>query len=206
MGLVAMTIEFRASVAQVKQSTPNRDAMRNLFLTLLCLLTAGGAIAEHEADHRYQVRGFVLDANDKAIAGENVVISSGGAPLASGETDRSGFYSLHLHLHNEDLGRRLQLRAGAARGEIEVSFDPRDRSTARVHDANFVAGRLVEGSLGRWRTPPWAYVLAGFIVLGAALVLLEKRRRRKLQAQHLQHAAPGPASGGKRKKKRRKKR
>ncbi len=182
------------------------DAMRTLFLTLLCLLTTGHAIAEHEADHRYQVRGFVLDANDKAIAGEAVVISSAGAPLASGETDWTGYFSLHLHLHNEDLGRKLQVRAGGARGEIEVSFDPRDRTTARAHDVNFVGGRVVEGSLGRWRTPPWAYVLAGFIVLGAALVLLEKRRRRKLRAQQLQHAAPGLPAGGKRKKKRRKKR
>ena len=182
------------------------DAMRILFLTAFCLLVAGPAIAEHEADHRYHVRGFVLDENDKAIAGEAVVISSAGTLLASGETDWTGYYSLHLHLHNEDLGRRLQVSAGGARGEIEVSFDPRDRTTARVHEVNFVGGRLVEGSLGRWRIPPWAYVLAGFIVLGATLVLLEKRRRRKLRAQQLQHAAPGSASGGKRRKKRRKKR
>ncbi len=180
--------------------------MRILILGAICLLASGAVMAEHEADHRYQVRGFVLDADENALAGREVVVANGGTVLASGRTDSSGYYSLHLHLHNEDLGRMLQLRAAKARGEIRVSFDPQDRSTARIHDVNFIGGELVEGSLGRWRTPVWLYVLAVFIVLGAVLVMLEKRRRRKLRTQQLQHAAPGSPAGGKRKKKRRRKR
>lgn len=180
--------------------------MRTLIIAALCLLASGTVMAEHEVDHRYQVRGFVLDADENALAGREVVLANGGTVLASGRTDSSGYYSIHLHLHNEDLGRRLQLRAGNARGEIRVSFDPQDRSSVRIHDANLIGGKLVEGSLGRWRTPTWLYVLAAFVVLGAALVMLEKRRRRKLRARQLQHAAPGLPSGGRRKKKRRKKR
>ncbi len=177
-----------------------------LVLISLCLAAPGAARAEHEADHRYQVRGFVLDADRKALAGREVVISSGGAVLASARTDSSGYYSLHLHLHNEDRGRLLQLRTGPSRGEIRVTFDPQDRSTARNHDANFVGNELVEGSLGRWRTPPWLYALAAFVALGATLVFLEKRRRRRLRQQHPQHAAQRTPPARGRNKKRRKKR
>ena len=180
--------------------------MRSLILAALCLLASGAAMAEHEADHRYQVRGFVLDADENALSGREIVVANGGTVLASGRTDSSGYYSLHLHLHNEDLGRVLQLRAGNARGEIRVSFDPQDRSSARIHDANFVGGELVEGSLGRWRTPAWLYPLAAFVVLGAALVMLEKRRRRKLRQSHLQHVGQAAAPGSRRRKKRRRKR
>lgn len=176
--------------------------MRILILILACLLPLANATAEHEADHRYNVRGYLLDANDNAIAGREVAIFADGEVLASGKTDSSGYYSLHLHLHNEDRGRRLSLNAGAQQAEIRVDFDPEDTHTARVHDANLVGGRLIEEELQRWRTPPWIYPLAGFIVLGFVLVTLERRRKRKLRRKQFGDSAA--AQGRRGKKKRRK--
>jgi len=173
-----------------------------ILIFIMALLPLANAMAEHEADHRYQVQGFVLDENEKAIPGREVAISADGELLARGTTDSSGYYSLHLHLHNEDRGRLLSLRAGPDRAEIRVSFDPEDQHTARVHTANLVAGKLVETELRRWRTPPWIYPLSGFILLGFALVMLERRRKRKLRQKHFGHT---DASRGQRGKKRRRK-
>lgn len=174
-----------------------------LILILACLLLPVSGLAEHEADHRYEVHGFVLDANDKPVPGREITIFSDGSLLATGTTDSAGYYSLHLHLHNDDRGRLLNLHAGPDRAEIRVTFDPEDHHTARIHVANLVGGKLVEKELGRWRTPPWIYPLAGFVVLGFVLVALERRRKRKLRKKQL---AGTPASHGQRgKKKRRKK-
>ena len=174
--------------------------IQRLVLTLCCLLVFVNAIAEHEADHRYSVRGYILDENERAIADREVSIFADGNLLASGRTDSDGYYSLHLHLHNEDRGRLLSLNAGAQRAEIRVDFDPGDKHTARVHDASLVGGKLVEKALNRWRTPPWIYPLAGFIVLGFVLVMLERRRKRKLRMKQPGNA---PASGNRHRSKKR---
>lgn len=176
----------------------DQSPMPRLILTLACLLLSINAIAEHEADHRYNVRGYILDENERAIADREVNIFADANLLASGRTDSDGYYSLHLHLHNEDRGRVLSLNAGAQRAEIRVDFDPEDKHTARVHDASLVGGKLTETALNRWRTPPWIYPLAGFIVLGFVLVALERRRKRKLRMKHHWNA---PASGERQRKK-----
>jgi len=125
-------------------------------ITTLCLLTTH-AWAEHEVDHRYNIRGYVLDENQQAIKGVKVNALDGGSLLASSTTDTDGYYSLHLHLHNTDNRRKLRLRTGQNEAQLRVTFDPEDLNTLRVHDANFVAGKFVEGELGRFRIPPWLY-------------------------------------------------
>ncbi len=170
------------------------------FFILLLGLALDTAVAEHEVDHRYNIRGYVLDDRKKAVKNQEVSAYSGGSLLASGKTDSSGYYSLHLHLHNEDRGRKVRLRAGASEAEVRVTFDPDDLSTIRVHEANFVGGRFIEEGLGRFRIPPWVYVVAGFIVIGTMLVMLERRRKAKLKnKQHsaAQKHAPGKARGRK---------
>lgn len=174
-----------------------------LILGLVCFLAIAQLRAEHEADHRYNVRGYVLDAGERSIADQEVAVIDDGKLLGSGKTDSSGYYSIHLHLHNSDLHRKLTLRAGSSQAQLRVTFDPNDKSTVRIHEANFIGGEFVEGDLGRFRLPPWAYVLAGLLVFGFALVTLEKRRRAKLRKQ----AARTTSSGGQAKgKKRRRKR
>ncbi len=171
-----------------------------LILGLVCFLMIGHLRAEHEADHRYNVRGYLLDAGERGIASQEVAVFDDGKLLGSGKTDSSGYYSIHLHLHNSDLRRKLTLRAGSSQAQLRVKFDPKDKTTVRVHEANFIGGEFVEGSLGRFRLPPWAYVLAGLVVFGFALVTLEKRRRAKIRKKIT------PAGGKSKGKKRRRKR
>lgn len=161
--------------------------------------------AEHEADHRYNIRGYILDKNEKAISNQGVRVFDGNKQLAETKTDSAGYYSLHLHLHNSDRGRKLMFRSGSNESELRVTFDAADVSTLRVHDANFVGDEFIEGSLSLFRIPPWVYPLAGLLLLGFIAVKLEKRRKKKLREKHTEHTDQPSSAGHKKKKKRHKK-
>lgn len=164
------------------------------------------AWAEHEVDHRYNVRGYILDANQKAVSDLNVQIFSDSELLGSITTDSSGFYSLHLHLHNADRGKTLLLRAGPNDAELRVNFDSSDKTTVRVHHANFVNGIFSEEPLSRFRIPAWAYPVGGLLLLGVIAIALETRRKKKIR-QKMKHAhssqAPSKHKAKKGKRKRR---
>lgn len=178
--------------------------MKTIIL-FLGILVFANAWADHEVDHRYNVRGYILDRDEKGISNQDVQVFDGSKLLGKGKTDSAGYYSLHLHLHNEDRGRKLRLRSGSSEAEIRVTFDAADVSTLREHDANFIDGKFVEGSLSRFRIPPWAYPLAGLVLLGFIAVQLEKRRKKKLREKAAAHGDQHSSAGHKKKKKRKKK-
>lgn len=180
--------------------------MRLLFLIVATLgLLFGNAWAEHEVDHRYNIRGYILDKNNKGIGNQGVRVFDGTNMLAESKTDSAGYYSLHLHLHNSDRGKMLRLRSGSNEAELRATFDAADLSTLRVHEANFVGSEFIEGSLDRFRIPPWAYALVGFVLLVFIVVRLEKRRKRKLREKQFGHGEKSSYSGHKKKKKKHKK-
>jgi hypothetical protein len=175
-----------------------------IFLVFAGILFTTCVWAEHEVDHRYNIRGYVLDENQQAISDLTVQALDGPSILGTSKTDSNGYYSLHLHLHDTDNRRILRLRAGPHESDLRVTLDPGDTSTLRVHDANFVAGEYIEGGLRRFRLPPWVYPVGGFLVLGIIVVWLEKRRKKKLKLKHAeaneQHS-PGHQKAKKRRKK-----
>ncbi len=162
--------------------------------------------AEHEVDHRYNIRGYVLDENQQGISAQDVRVFDGSSLLKETRTDSAGYYSLHLHLHNADNRRTLKLRAGPHEAELRVSFDAKDLNTIRIHEANFIGGEYIEGKLDRFRIPPWIYPLGGFLALAVIVVFLEKRRKKKIKQKQSGPTEKPPASGRKTKKRRRKKR
>src|SRR5210317_1292826 len=123
-----------------------------LIIGLFCL-SAGNARAEHEVDHRYNVKGYILDGNERPVAGIEVLVFDGAKLLSKTSTDSAGYYTLHLHLHNEDNNRLLKIRAGSNNAGLRVKFDPADLNTQRIHEANFVGGKYIEGTLDRFRIP-----------------------------------------------------
>jgi len=178
--------------------------MRTFIFIVAAGLMITNAWAEHEADHRYNIRGYVLDENQQGIANLDVRAFNGDSLLGNSKTDSDGYYSLHLHLHNEDNRRVLRLRAGPYQSELRVTFDPADANTLRVHDANFLAGEFVEGRLGRFRMPPWVYPVGGFLLLGVIVVLLEKRRKKKIKLKKsglAEHHSSGHSKSKKRREK-----
>jgi len=176
-----------------------------LSFAFACLLVTN-AWAEHEADHRYNVRGYVLDENQQGISGVNVQIFMGSQLLASIATDADGYYSLHLHLHNADRGETLLLSAGQHKAELGISFDASDLTTARVHEANFIDGVFSEEPLGRFRMPSWVYPIGGLLLLVIVAVILESRRKKKIRLKIKDSLSQQQPSRHKSKKGRRKKR
>ncbi len=177
-----------------------------MLLIATGFMMISNAWAEHEVDHRYNIRGYVLDGNQQGISNMNVQAFDGSSLLASGLTDSDGYYSLHLHLHNPDNGRRLRLRAGPHESELRITFDPEDTNTMRAHDANFIGGEYIEGGLGRVRIPPWVYPVGGLLLLGVIVVFLERRRKGKIKhkkAELAEHHSPGHRKSKKRRGKRR---
>ena len=181
--------------------------MRTFILALFVgCLTITNVWAEHEVDHRYNIRGFVLDGNQQGISNQDVRVFDGSSLLAETKSDLAGHYSLHLHLHDADNRRTLKLRAGTNEAELRVTFDPEDKNTPRVHEANFVGGEYIEGSLGRFRIPPWIYPVGGLLALAVIVVFLEKRRKKKIRQKQAGSTEKTPAGSHKAKKRRRKKR
>jgi len=177
-----------------------------IFIIAAGLLIVGNAWAEHEIDHRYNIRGYVLDENQQGIANLNVQAFDGSTLLETGKTDAEGYYSLHLHLHNADNRRILRLRAGSQESELRVTFDPGDTNTLRVHDANFVGGEYIEGGLNRFRLPPWVYPVGGLLVVGVIVVILESRRKKKIKLKNIaagEHHSPGKRKSKKRRRRKR---
>ena len=176
------------------------------FILLALALSFNTVMAEHENDHRYNIRGYVLDSQQRPVKGLDVRVFDGHELLKNGKTDSSGFYSLQLHIHDPDLGKKLRLVAGSNQAELTVTFDPGDVDTVRVHEANFIAGKFTEESLGRFRLPSWVYPLAGLVLIGFILVALERRRKRKIRLkQHgsVEKSSRSKSPGRKKKSKKR---
>ena len=76
-------------------------------------MTFSNVWAEHEVDHRYNIRGYILDKNKQAIYNQNVQVFDGNQLLGENKNDSVGYYSLHLHLHNSDKARKLRLLSGS---------------------------------------------------------------------------------------------
>ena len=183
---------------------------RILMRTIIIFLFAGSLFfnnvwADHEPDHRYNIRGYVLDAKEKGIDDLTVQAFMEGKLLETSKTNADGYYSLHLHLHNPDLHKSLKLRAGSYEAELKVTFDPKDDTTARIHDANFVDGEYIEGNLDRFRIPSWSYAVLGLLLFLMLMFYLEKRRKKKIRLAKYGKSDTNSPSKHKARKSRRKK-
>jgi hypothetical protein len=110
-----------------------------------------------------------------------------------------------LHLHNSDYHRILKLRAGSHEADLRVTFDVEDDTSARIHEANFVGGKFIEGELGRFRVPSWSYAVVGLLLFFLTLVFLERRRKKKIRLAKYGTSETSSPTGRKTKKSRRKK-
>lgn len=177
----------------------------SVLASMLLSLGPFAALAEHEANHRYSVRGYVLDDERKPLADAPVSLRLGTEVVGSDRTDSDGYYSIRAHLHDSDIGKTLTLRAGEQRAEIRMQGEPGDLTTERIHHVNIVGGALVESELDQGGVPGWAYAAGALLLAGASIVGVRKlrRRSRRLQRQQARAANPKRKSKGKRKRRRR---
>ena len=158
-------------------SSPSRFAALAVFLTVL---PVSALLAMHEANHRYDVAGYILSADDQAISGVTVAGHVDGKPMGSGRSDTDGYYRFTMHLHDTDVGRELRLKTADYQGTVRLTMTPRDTRTLRLHHVNFIAGKLVEGELpgrGARRAARHAGVHHGDALLAGDLGDFEGRLR-----------------------------
>jgi hypothetical protein len=175
---------------------------------LLAVLPITSVMSLHELDHRYDVMGYILDADRQAIPGVVVVAHLGNKTMGSGRSDSDGFYRFRLHLHDSDLGRELRLKASEFQGSVRVSLTPGDSSTQRLHHVNFIDGKLLEGELsdrGGISTTMKAAGVAG-VVLVAGIFAAARLRRIRQRRQRAQQKAIKAQSRHSLKRRRRKNR
>ncbi len=166
------------------------------------LVFAAAALAEHEVDHRYEVTGHVLGADQRPLEGVPVEIRKDGQYIGGGRTDGAGRYSIRLHLHDGDIGASLAVRAGQHQARVRVQAEHGNRTTERVHYVNFLGGEVSEKNLSGLRVPAWAYLLAAPFAIWGAVALSDAigRRLRRLRS------ADAPAQPGQEKKRKGKRR
>jgi hypothetical protein len=160
-------------------------------------LFAATVAAEHEADHRYDVRGYVLSADKRPLDAAPVTIREGERVIGSGRTDGEGYYAIELHLHDADIGRTFAVRTGEHEALIRMQAEHGNRTTARVHHVNFIGGEVIEENLSGTSVPTWVYLAAAPLVLWAALHVTGVIRR-KVRKLRLANAPQEPGRGKKR--------
>lgn len=173
-----------------------------LSLAASLLVFAATAVAEHEADHRYDVQGYVLSADKRPLDGVPVAILKDDRLIGSGRTDGEGYYAIRLHLHDSDIGGSVAARAGKHQALVRMQAEHGNRMKARVHYVNFVGSEVSEKNLSGSSVPTWVYLAAVPCVLWAAVYFtgVIRRRVRKLR---LANAPAQPGWEKKRKGKRR---
>ena len=161
------------------------------------ILFAAAVAAEHQADHRYNVRGYVLSTDKRPRDAVAVTIRKDGQFIGGGRTDDEGYYAIQLHLHDSDIGGTLAVRAGEHQALIRMQSEYGNQTTARVHHVNFVGGEVIEKNLSGIGIPAWVYVAAAPLVLWA-MVYLTGVIRRKVRKVRLANAPEEPGREKKR--------
>ncbi len=176
---------------------------------LLAVLPVTPALALHELDHRYDVAGYILSADRQPIPGVTVVGHIDGKRMGSGRSDSDGYYRFRMHLHDSALGRRLRLKTPDYEGTVRVTLTPGDKSTERIHYANFLGGELKEGELAGRGGMSMTLVagVAGAIILVVSVFAarhFRRLRRRRERARQKVAKAPGRSTPKRRERKNRK--
>jgi|SRR3990172_508442 len=136
--------------------------------------------ATHDIQHRYTVLGYIRDQQGKALPDSRVSVTD--IPLnqtGTAFTDGNGYYEVLLHLHNENQGDEIVVKAQDTEKKLKASFDPQDRFTERRVEVNF--GPVVQAKDGQ----RWGYFggIAAVLLAGALISWRFKRKRAKRQKE-----------------------
>jgi uncharacterized protein YeaO (DUF488 family) len=122
-----------------------RIALGFVLALVVTSFATAPALAEHEAQFRYTVIGYVKDSAGKPRQGQSLeVIRQKTGFSYAGETDASGFYVIVTRLADESEGERLLVRAGPDSLMIAARFDPADHLSERGTQVDFTGSRASE--------------------------------------------------------------
>ena len=133
-------------------------------------------LATHEADHRFVVEGRVCESDGQGIEAIKVVVKdTRNSVTAISKTDGDGYYRTVLHLHNENHGDPLLIKALKYEETARVEFNSDDSETDRGITVNL--GGPCTPNQG-WKSP-WVYYGIGAGLVGVAGLIGAKAIRQK---------------------------
>jgi hypothetical protein len=141
-----------------------------LFVSIFVLPQA--VFAEHEADHRFFVSGYVRDAVGNPQQDTVVSVEHKGGQKKTATTNRRGYFEVMFHLHNDNLGDEIIVTAGNEVKKVTMAFDPGDHFSERRGEISF-------GAPGKDSPYDWIYWTGGVGVLIAVVLGLRSSRKKK---------------------------
>lgn len=164
------------------------ESARKRLVQLVCFLLAiiglemvmimPLAQAEHEVDHRFIVEGYVCGGDGRSMANQEVMVKDTRISLGKTTyTDSDGFYSVTLHLHNDNQGDPILVAAGDREHRLTAKFDAKDMKAERKMTVNIGSGCEGQHSgPGQWVYYSVGLGLAGVAVLAGARMIRKQRR------------------------------
>ncbi len=150
--------------------------LKYLLVLISVLGFSGVAVAEHEANHRYLVSGYVRDAAGKPLGNTKVELEHKGGEGKKVTTDNDGYYEARFHLHNQNLGDRIVVVASGVTKKIKVQFDTEDGISFRGSAVNF-------GAESNDNSPIWTFLtIASLVVLSGTIYFGLIKRKKKSNA------------------------
>ncbi len=146
------------------------------FLVAFLLLQT--VSATHEEDHSFTVSGTVISTNGYPVADvlvEAVDITYENDSYTSGKTDRAGKFSLVMHIHDDQFGDTILIRAANITKDIIADFTLGDDETHRgVEGIEFIVSpdvgiEVVESPNEEPKSIPIQYIA---MIVGVILVIL----------------------------------
>ena len=86
-----------------------------------------------KVEHGFIVYGYVRDKNGKPVPDLPVTAQplKPGREGHTGKTNKEGYYEIFLHIHNEDVGTKIEVSANNVKKEITANYNPDDKVTKR---------------------------------------------------------------------------
>jgi hypothetical protein len=149
-----------------------------VLIGVLCAPT--GLFANHAADHRFTVEGFMCGKDGRPNSKLEVLVKDTRVTVGQTvTTDDDGYYKVTLHLHNDNVGDPLVVEAGGEQQNYKIQFDPNDLETERKLRVDFGSGCARD--LG---PPQWLFYGMGFAavaIVGWIGLKISRKRMREEQ-------------------------
>ena len=125
--------------------------------------------ATHDTQHRYTVFGHVRDEQGKPLQNVRVIVIDNRLEEEGGTvfTDGNGYYEQLLHLHNDNFGDEIVIKAGDQEKKINAAFNVQDRNTERKALVDFGPTEIQVRTAQRWRY--FGYGAAAVLIIGALI-------------------------------------